>query len=114
MENAIPVQGDGAVTFGSSAPSTHLSRAKVRLICYPADAAPFAVTGKTARALGLLAKHRGGITPLDCLPWSFRLAGIVHELRHRRGLDIVTELEPHEGGLHARYFLASRVRVEGS
>lgn len=111
MENAIPVQGDGAVIFGSSAPSTRHHRAKARLICHPANAAPFVVSGKTARVLRLLATRRGGITPLDCVPWSLRLASIVHQLRLRRGLEILTEFEPHEGGFHARYICAEPLKV---
>ena len=114
MKNALPRMGKGAVIVdGDSAPNiTGKHRAKARLTCHPADAAPFTVTGKTARALRLLASSRDGITPLDCVPTILRLGSIIWQLRHRYGLAISTELEPHEDGQHARYRLVSRVRLE--
>lgn len=112
MENAFPGLGEGAVSVDSSAPRTRHRRAKVRLTCHPADAPPFTVSGKTARVVRLLAIRRNGITPLDCAPSILRLGSIIWQLRHRYGLAITTELEPHEDGQHARYRLASRVRLE--
>lgn len=114
MENALPRMGKGAVIVdGDSAPNiTCERRAKVRLTCYPADAAPFTVTGKTARVLRSLVRNRDGITPLDCIPWTVRLGSMIFQLRHRYGVIISTEMEPHEDGLHARYRLVSRVRLE--
>ncbi|WP_340588675.1 winged helix domain-containing protein [Erythrobacter alti] len=114
MENALPRLGKGAAIVESdSAPNaTGNRRAKARLTCHPVDAAPFTVSGKTARALRLLATNSDGITPLDCIPTIMRLGSIIWQLRHRYGLAISTEMEPHEDGRHARYRLVSRFRLE--
>lgn len=82
------------------------------LRCRTSDGFSFTLTGKIALALRMLIKHGDGITPLDCIPWTVRLGSMIFQLRHRYGLVIVTEMEPHEGGLHARYFLRTSVAIE--
>ncbi len=113
MDNALPLQRKGAaIVEGDSAPNiTDRPREKARLTCHTADAAPFTVTGKTARVLRLLETRAGGITPLDCIPWTVRLGSIIFQLRHRYGLDIETTMEAHEGGLHARYVLRTSIKL---
>jgi len=115
MGNArLPTGRNAVIVQGGSAPNIIAHhRAKTQLTCHPANAAPFTVSGKTARALHLLATRREGITPLDCIPTIMRLGSIIWQLRHRYGLPISTELEPHGDGRHARYRLSSRVRLEG-
>lgn len=114
MENAFrPVGKDAVIVGGDSAiVLTRKRRPKAQLTCFPAGAEPFSVSGKTARVLRALVRCRHGITALDCIPWTVRLGSMIFQLRHRYGLVIVTEMEPHEGGLHARYFLRTSVAIE--
>ncbi len=73
-------------------------------------AGAFTVTGQTAKALAaLMAAGAQGVTALEVNSWAYRLGAYVHELRHRHGLAIETQREPHEGGWHGRYVLHSPV-----
>jgi len=70
----------------------------------------FTVKGQTAKALGaLIAAGTQGITALEVNSWAYRLGAYVHQLRHRQGLAIELQREPHEGGWHGRYVLRSPV-----
>jgi hypothetical protein len=71
----------------------------------------FSVSGQTARALLALVNAAGrGVTALELSTWALRLAAYVHTLR-RLGLVITLLREPHPGGWHGRYVLASPVRL---
>jgi len=73
---------------------------------------PFTVTGQTARALMALINAAGvGVTALELSSWALRLAAYVHSLR-RLGLVVTLLREPHPGGWHGRYVLASPVQVQ--
>lgn len=72
---------------------------------------PFTVTGQTARALlALVNAAAHGVTALEVSTWALRLAAYVHCLR-RLGLVVTLLREPHPGGWHGRYVLASPVRL---
>lgn len=62
---------------------------------------------QNAEVLAMLKKRREGITALDAMTelniW--RLAARIKNLRDQ-GYDIRTEMEEHQGGKHARYYLA--------
>jgi hypothetical protein len=70
------------------------------------------VDGRPAQALAWLV-HCGacGVTALEMSSWALRLADYVFVLRHRYGLDIYTQLEPHHGGRHARYILREAIII---
>jgi hypothetical protein len=71
----------------------------------------FSVSGQTARALLALVDAAGrGVTALELSAWALRLAAYVHSLR-RLGLAITLLREPHPGGWHGRYVLASPVQL---
>ena len=75
----------------------------------------FTVTGQTAKALAALAEAgKRGVTALEVNSWAYRLGAYVHELRHRHGLAIETQREPHEGCWHGRYVLRSNVTLEST
>ena len=68
--------------------------------------------GRVAQTLLCLVEAgERGITALEVSTWALRLAAYVHTLRHDFGLDIETQREPHEGGMHARYTLITPVEV---
>ncbi|MGQ9368913.1 winged helix domain-containing protein [Azospirillum sp. ST 5-10] len=54
-----------------------------------------------------------GLSPQEALRrrLGMRLASNVHKLR-RLGVNVTTEREPHDGGTHARYVLASVVALD--
>lgn len=77
------------------------------------DGATFTLTGKAAKLMRSLTIGRPcGITSLDVWRISTRLSAYVHLFRHRHGLVITTEREPHDDGWHARYRLGTRVTVK--
>lgn len=64
------------------------------------------VKGRFAQTLGALVNAGPrGVTALEMQSWALRLGHYVWVLRHRYGLPIATETEPHDGGNHARYKL---------
>jgi hypothetical protein len=70
------------------------------------------VSGQTARALLALVNAAGrGVTALEVSTWALRLAAYVHCLR-RLGIAVTMLREPHPGGWHGRYVLASPVTVQ--
>ena len=72
----------------------------------------FTLCGKRAIMMQkLIAARRIGVTQLDVVLTSIRLSSIIFDLRHRQGLEIHTVMEPNSSssGLHARYFLISKV-----
>lgn len=72
----------------------------------------FTVSGQTARALLALIHAAGrGVTALEVSTWALRLAAYVHSLR-RLGLAVSMLREPHPGGWHGRYVLASPVQLQ--
>lgn len=113
MKKALPRLGKGAA-FGqdSTFDSTSQRRAKARLTCHPSNGKPFIFRGKRARVLRMLATAPRGMTPQDCLPWMTRLAAVICVLRHKHGLSIVTVMERHDDGRHARYTLTTPVKLE--
>ncbi|CAN1556863.1 hypothetical protein MCERH10_02430 [Caulobacteraceae bacterium] len=84
---------------------------KVRII--RDDGGPsFTVSGQTAKAItALVLAGRQGVTALEVSTWAYRFAAYCHELR-KRGLEIETLREPHEGGWHGRHVLHTLVRLE--
>jgi hypothetical protein len=66
------------------------------------------VASQEKQVLALLSRG-GEITPLDALNQfrCFRLAAVIHTLR-RKGHDIETLDEHHDGGVHARYRLRTQ------
>lgn len=76
------------------------------------DNQSFTVIGQFARTLlALIDAGAKGVTALDLASWAFRLSHYVLILRHKHGLSIITQLEAHEGGKHARYVLRSSVTI---
>lgn len=68
--------------------------------------------GRVAQSLICLVQAGdSGITSLEVSCWALRLAAYVHTLRHDYGLNIHTQREPHEGGMHARYILETPVEI---
>ena len=69
-------------------------------------------TGQTAKALrALVLAGKGGVTALEVSTWAYRFAAYCHDLR-KKGLDIETLREGHEGGWHGRHVLLTDVRLE--
>lgn len=72
------------------------------------------VVGRFAQTLrALVEAGEQGVTALEISSWALRLGHYIFILRHRYGLNISMELEPHEGaysGRHGRYRLRSNVR----
>lgn len=69
-------------------------------------------TGQTAKALRALAlAGKGGVTALEVSTWAYRFAAYCHDLR-KKGLEIETLHEKHEGGWHGRHVLHTLVRLE--
>ena len=63
------------------------------------DGQPFNVTGQFARTLlAMVEAGARGVTARELASWAFRLSHYVLILRHRHGLSIITQWEPHEGG----------------
>jgi hypothetical protein len=72
----------------------------------------FVVIGQTARTLLALVESRpGGCTALEVSAWALRFAAYCHDLKHKHGLDIVTEREDHPGGWHGRHILMTDVTI---
>lgn len=66
----------------------------------------FVTRGRKAQTLLCLTEMgQRGLTSEEVASWALRLASYVYDLKRRYGLDIQTELEPHNGGKHARYRL---------
>jgi hypothetical protein len=70
------------------------------------------VNGKEAETLVALVRQKPGVSGWD-FPGGppYRLGAYVHDLRHKFGLSIRTDNEPHAGGWHARYVLLSDVEI---
>lgn len=75
------------------------------------DGSFFEVRGKLASVAYMLAKRPRGVTGWDCLPWLLRLDRRIDRLRDRYGVSILTEMQAHSDGKHARYILAERLKV---
>lgn len=99
-------------------PARHLYRKlgrsrnqKVRII--RDDGGPsFTVSGQTAKAItALVLAGLRGVTALEVSSWAYRFAAYCHELR-KRGLEIETLKEPHDGGWHGRHVLHTPIRLE--
>jgi hypothetical protein len=88
-------------------------KGKRSAMCHRADGGPsFTVTGQTATAsVALHAAASAGVTALEVSTWAYRFAAYCHELR-KKGLEIETVREPHEGGWHGRHVLHTLVRLE--
>jgi hypothetical protein len=72
----------------------------------------YEVEGRAAETLLCLVQASDtGITALEVSSWAYRLASYIHDLRHKFGLDIRTQREPHDGGTHGRYVLLSAVEI---
>lgn len=75
------------------------------------------VRGQPAKALlALVEAEDNGCTALEVASWAYRFAAYAWELRHRYGLVIRTDREPHPDGWHGRHVLETPVeilRVEG-
>ncbi|MCP5361143.1 MAG: hypothetical protein H6908_00665 [Hyphomicrobiales bacterium] len=70
------------------------------------------LTGRVGQTIhALVMAGRQGVTALEMSSWALRLGAYIHTLRHRYQLVIHTVMEPHEGGMHARYVLESPVTI---
>ena len=72
----------------------------------------FILRGKRSRIMQwLIAADTNGVTQMDVVHISIRLASIIFYLTRRHGIEIRVEMEPNpaSSGLHARYFLISKV-----
>lgn len=84
-------------------------KARARL----ADGSTFAVSGREAQTLILLAEKKArGLRAYD-FPGGppFRLSAYVHDLRHNFSLGIETSYEEHATGQHAVYTLTTPVEI---
>lgn len=77
------------------------------------DGATFAVVGREAETLLLLAeKKERGLRAYDFRAGPpFRLSAYIHDLRHEFGVGIVTTREKHATGEHAVYTLTTPVEI---
>jgi hypothetical protein len=72
----------------------------------------FVTKGRRAQTLVCLVEvGTRGFTSAEVASWAYRLASYIYDLKEDFGLDIITNLEPHEGGRHARYTLHSLVEI---
>ena len=72
----------------------------------------FEVSGRYGQTLYWLIKHKDrGITAKSVCNTAYRLASYIHNLRHKRFMEIETQSEPHDGGQHARYWLKSDIEI---
>jgi hypothetical protein len=62
--------------------------------------------------LALIDAGPRGTTALEISTWALRMSHYISELRHRWGLSILTESEPHDGGAHGRYVLLDTVTID--
>lgn len=87
------------------------SKEKLRIV--RDDGGPsFIVTGQTAKAArALVLAYQRGVTALEVSSWAYRFAAYCHELR-KKGLEIETLKEPHDGGWHGRHVLHTPIRLE--
>ena len=84
-----------------------------RLVFHRLDGSSFLLAGKTAQIMQMLIVRPHGLTPFDTWPLTTRLGSAIYQLRHRHNIAIVTEMEGHKGGLHARYRLMTSLRAGG-
>jgi hypothetical protein len=100
---------DGRLQRNTEGKSSKPDRLRVRA---SGPSGEFLVSGQTARALLVLINSAGrGVTALEVSTWALRLAAYVHSLR-RLGLAVSMLREPHPGGWHGRYVLASPVQLQ--
>lgn len=72
----------------------------------------YQIKGRKAQTLLCLVEVGArGFTSAEVANWAYRLASYIYDLRHGYNIDIHSELEPHEGGRHARYTLLSLVEI---
>lgn len=72
----------------------------------------FSLIGQQARTLKALIECKNqGITSLSISSWALRLSAYIHILRTKHFLNISTISEPHEGGMHGRYFLHDDISI---
>lgn len=112
MKNGPTGEGEAAIsnmTADGSTPPKFPRKPRWR-VTLP-DGSGFDISGRGASALRTLARSPAGVTPLDLLRVTLRLAAYVEQWRNKRGLVIETVRERHEDGWHARYRLASRVTI---
>ena len=100
--------GDGQPQLNTEGKSNKPARLRVK---GSGPSGEFSVSGQTAHALLALVNAAGrGVTALELSTGALRLAAYVHSLR-RLGLVVTLLREPHPGGWHGRYVLASPVRL---
>lgn len=94
-----------------------MSNKRIKTVSFTAwldgKARTFIIKGKAATTLFELAKSGNkGLTALELSnTWAVRLGAYIHDLRHKCGLDIVTQREKHEDGWHGRYVLITPVEI---
>lgn len=93
--------------------SKHLSCKKLAVIFKKANQeTPMLATRRVAQTLlWLVYCGEKGVTALEVSSWALRLADYVHTLRHDYGVRIITLMEAHDGGRHARYVLREEIVV---
>jgi len=84
---------------------------KARISVLLPDGSTFQLRGKAAQIMRVLAAG-AGITSLDVWRITTRLSSFVHHFRHRYGVCIISNREPHEGGWHSRYRLGEGVIID--
>lgn len=53
-----------------------------------------------------------GVTSLDISTWALRTSSYIEQLRYRYGFEIETIMEPHDTGMHGRYFLRTPITIK--
>ncbi len=72
----------------------------------------FVLNGRECQTLIALVKARQkGITALEISCWALRLAAYVFSLKRDLSLNIITTVEPHNGGNHGRYILQDNIKI---
>lgn len=72
----------------------------------------FVLNGRECQTLiALVEAGQKGITALEISCWALRLAAYVFRLKRDLSLNIITTVEPHNGGNHGRYILQDNVKV---
>lgn len=88
-----------------------IGKEKVRII--RDDGGPsFVMSGQAAKAIrALVLAGKQGVTAQEVANWAYRFAAYCYDLR-KKGLEIETQREAHNGGWHGRHVLQTLVRLE--
>ena len=85
---------------------------KLRVTFKTEDGVQHIKRGRVAQTICWLCEQQGkGVTSQEMSSWALRLGAYIHILRHKHNVNIRTDDEPHEGGIHGRYVLTSPVQI---